>query len=47
MALLAAAVANEGGSAQVVYRGGQAQDHPLLLSMPETGYLKCVGLRRL
>ncbi len=45
--VLAAAVAKEGGLAQVIYRGGQAEDHPLLLSMPETGYLKCVGLRRI
>jgi 23S rRNA (cytosine1962-C5)-methyltransferase len=47
IALLSAAVAKEQGLAQVIYRGGQAEDHPLLLSMPETGYLKCVGLRRL
>lgn len=45
--LLSAAVAKEDGLAQVIYRGGQAEDHPLLLSMPETGYLKCVGLRRI
>jgi 23S rRNA (cytosine1962-C5)-methyltransferase len=42
--LLAAAVAREEGLAQVVYRGGQAHDHPVLLSMPESAYLKCVGL---
>lgn len=47
IALLSAAVAKEEGVAQVIYRGGQAEDHPLLLSMPETGYLKCVGLRRI
>ena len=47
MALLTTAVAKEGGAAQVIYRGGQAQDHPRLLSMPETDYLKCVGLRRI
>jgi 23S rRNA (cytosine1962-C5)-methyltransferase len=47
IALLAAAVAKEGGLAQVIYRGGQAEDHPLMLSMPETGYLTCVGLRRI
>jgi 23S rRNA (cytosine1962-C5)-methyltransferase len=45
--LLAAAVAREQGLAQVVYRGGQAQDHPVLLSMPETAYLKCVGLQKM
>jgi 23S rRNA (cytosine1962-C5)-methyltransferase len=45
--LLAAAVAREGGAAHIIYRGGQAQDHPVLLSMPETAYLKCVGLQKL
>ena len=45
--LLAEAVGREGGSAHVVHRGQQAQDHPVLLSMPETCYLKCVGLRKL
>ncbi len=47
LALLGRAVALEGGMAQVIHRGGQAGDHPLLLSMPETGYLKCAGLRRI
>jgi 23S rRNA (cytosine1962-C5)-methyltransferase len=46
LGLLAAAVEKEGGLAHVIYRGGQAQDHPVLLSMPETAYLKCVGLRK-
>ncbi len=45
--LLAGAVAREGGAAHVIDRGQQAQDHPVLLSMPETAYLKCVGLRKL
>jgi len=45
--LLAAAVEKEGGVAHVVHRGGQAGDHPILLSMPETAYLKCIGLRKL
>jgi 23S rRNA (cytosine1962-C5)-methyltransferase len=45
--LLSEAVGREGGAAHVVYRGMQAQDHPVLLSMPETCYLKCVGLRKL
>ncbi len=45
--LLAAAVEKEGGWAHIIYRGGQAQDHPVLLSMPETAYLKCIGLRKL
>ncbi|MDO8943719.1 MAG: hypothetical protein Q7U75_11085, partial [Desulfobacterales bacterium] len=45
--LLAAAVAREEGLAQIVHRGGQAADHPALLSMPETAYLKCVGLLKM
>jgi 23S rRNA (cytosine1962-C5)-methyltransferase len=47
LSLLAAAVEKEGGAAHVVHRGGQAEDHPVLLSMPETAYLKCIGLRKL
>jgi 23S rRNA (cytosine1962-C5)-methyltransferase len=31
-------------SARIVERRGQARDHPVLLSMPETHYLKCVIL---
>ena len=45
--LLAAAVAREGGRAHIICRGGQARDHPVLLSMPETLYLKCAGLLKL
>jgi 23S rRNA (cytosine1962-C5)-methyltransferase len=45
--VLAGAIAREGGLAQVVYRGRQPADHPALLSMPETAYLKCVGLRKI
>jgi 23S rRNA (cytosine1962-C5)-methyltransferase len=47
MELLQAAVAKEGGWARVAYQGGQASDHPILLAMPETRYLKCVGLRKI
>jgi 23S rRNA (cytosine1962-C5)-methyltransferase len=47
LSLLAAAVAREEGLAQIVHRGGQAADHPALLSMPETAYLKCVGLLKM
>jgi 23S rRNA (cytosine1962-C5)-methyltransferase len=47
MNLLASAVEKESGLAHIIYRGGQAKDHPILLSMPETAYLKCVGLRKL
>jgi len=29
----------------VLNRGGQGPDHPVLLGMPETAYLKCWFLR--
>jgi 23S rRNA (cytosine1962-C5)-methyltransferase len=45
--LLAEAVAKEHGLAHLIYRGGQSQDHPVLLSMPETAYLKCLGLQKM
>jgi len=41
------AVSKEAGLGQIIYRGTQAQDHPVLLSMAETGYLKCLGIRKL
>jgi 23S rRNA (cytosine1962-C5)-methyltransferase len=47
LSLLAEAVAKEQGLAHLIYRGSQAEDHPVLLSMPETSYLKCLGLRKL
>ncbi len=31
----------------VVYQACQPEDHPQLISMPETGYLKCLGVRSL
>jgi 23S rRNA (cytosine1962-C5)-methyltransferase len=45
--LSAEAVAREHGFAHLIYRGRQAQDHPVLLSMPETSYLKCLGLEKM
>ncbi|MCS7164290.1 MAG: class I SAM-dependent rRNA methyltransferase [Thermodesulfovibrio sp.] len=27
---------------RIIYKGTQSKDHPILLSMPETGYLKCL-----
>jgi 23S rRNA (cytosine1962-C5)-methyltransferase len=30
---------------QVIERRGQASDHPVLASMPETHYLKCFFIR--
>ncbi|MEN2995173.1 MAG: class I SAM-dependent rRNA methyltransferase [Thermodesulfovibrio sp.] len=29
-------------TARIIYKGTQSKDHPILLSMPETGYLKCL-----
>ncbi len=46
LAILAAACSRERDVAHVVYRGVQAPDHPVLLSMPETAYLKCIGLQK-
>ncbi len=45
--LLKNAVGKENGRAVVVHRGMQAGDHPVLLSMSETQYLKCIGLQKL
>lgn len=47
LSLLAEAVAKEHGLAHLIYRGGPAPDHPVLLSMPETSYLKCLAVRKL
>ncbi len=45
--VLRTAIGKEKGNAHVVYRGGQASDHPVLLAMPETRYLKCIGLQKM
>lgn len=47
MGLLRVATEKENGLAHVIYQGRQAQDHPVLLSMPETAYLKCTGLLKI
>jgi 23S rRNA (cytosine1962-C5)-methyltransferase len=47
LGILNESVSKEHGLAHVVYRGGQAQDHPILLSMPETAYLKCIALKKI
>jgi 23S rRNA (cytosine1962-C5)-methyltransferase len=39
--MLASAAADAGRRLWVVGRRGQAKDHPVLLSVPETSYLKC------
>ncbi len=46
LAILAAACSRGREAAHVVFRGAQAPDHPVLLSMPETAYLKCIGLQK-
>ena len=47
LAILEAAAADAQRALAVVERRTQARDHPVLLSMPETQYLKCIVLRRL
>ena len=42
---IADAAADAGRSAQVIEKRMQARDHPVLVSMPETYYLKCMILR--
>ena len=43
--VLADAAADAGRSAQLVEKRTQARDHPVLISMPETHYLKCMILK--
>lgn len=43
--VLAAAAADARRSAQIIEKRAQSRDHPILISMPETHYLKCVILR--
>jgi len=43
--ILAEAAADAGRKVQILQKRTQAQDHPFLLSMPETLYLKCIFLR--
>lgn len=44
--LLRHAGAEQGGGMHLAEYRGQARDHPALLAMPETRYLKCAFLRR-
>lgn len=46
-AILAAAAADAGATCVVVERRGAGRDHPAVLGVPETSYLKCLVLRRL
>ena len=45
--ILAAAAADAGTAATIVEKRRQARDHPVLLGVPETYYLKCFVLRKL
>jgi 23S rRNA (cytosine1962-C5)-methyltransferase len=40
--MLGAAAADAGRRVRIVETRGQAQDHPILLNVPETAYLKCI-----
>jgi 23S rRNA (cytosine1962-C5)-methyltransferase len=43
--VLADAAADAGRAVQILEKRSQSRDHPVLISMPETYYLKCVILR--
>lgn len=45
--LITEAAADAGRKVQILQKRTQAQDHPFLLSMPETYYLKCLFMRAL
>jgi 23S rRNA (cytosine1962-C5)-methyltransferase len=45
--ILADAAADAGATVSVVEKRRQARDHPILLGVPETYYLKCFVLRKL
>ncbi len=42
LAMLASAAADAHRNLRLVEKRGAAQDHPVLLGVPETAYLKCV-----
>jgi len=43
--ILAEAANDAGRTLSIVERRTQAQDHPIVLTMPETHYLKCLIIR--
>ena len=45
--ILAAAAVDAGATVQVVEKRRQSRDHPILLGVPETYYLKCLILRKI
>ena len=40
--MVAAAAGDAHRTARILEKRGQAKDHPILLTVPETSYLKCV-----
>jgi 23S rRNA (cytosine1962-C5)-methyltransferase len=44
LAMLRAAARDAGREVRLIEMRSQAKDHPILLSMPETEYLKCAFL---
>ncbi|HEX6738174.1 MAG TPA: class I SAM-dependent rRNA methyltransferase [Vicinamibacteria bacterium] len=45
--IVASAAADAGATVQVLEKRRQARDHPIVLGVPETYYLKCLILRRI
>ncbi|MGH9833213.1 MAG: class I SAM-dependent rRNA methyltransferase, partial [Blastocatellia bacterium] len=45
LGVLAEAARDAGRDVQIIEKRTQARDHPILLTVPETYYLKCVALR--
>jgi 23S rRNA (cytosine1962-C5)-methyltransferase len=45
LTLVTSAASDAGRTARIIEKRGQARDHPVLLSMPETSYLKCLVLQ--
>ncbi len=45
LATLADAASDAGRAVQIVEKRTQSRDHPILLTVPETYYLKCIALR--
>ena len=42
LGMLGSAAADAGRQVRILEKRGQAQDHPILLNVPETAYLKCI-----
>jgi 23S rRNA (cytosine1962-C5)-methyltransferase len=42
MAMLASAAADAHRAVKILERRGAAKDHPAVVTIPETGYLKCI-----